>query len=82
MKNVRYLQAGDNGTVTIGENSLMFYDDGGADGNYTKNMEGYITFVPANEGYAVEVEVKNQVARGRCGCYSGVQLQQSGEVCR
>lgn len=59
VKNVRYLQAGDNGTVTIGENSLMFYDDGGADGNYTKNMEGYITFVPANEGYAVEVEVKN-----------------------
>lgn len=59
VKNVRYLQAGDNGIVTIGENSLMFYDDGGADGNYTKNMEGYITFVPANEGYAVEVEVKN-----------------------
>lgn len=59
VKNVRYLQAGDNGTVTIGENSLMFYDDGGADGNYTKNMEGYITFEPANEGYAVEVEVKN-----------------------
>ena len=59
VKNVRYLQAGDNGTVTIGENSLMFYDDGGSDGNYTKNMEGYITFVPANEGYAVEVEVKN-----------------------
>ena len=59
VKNVRYLQAGDNGTVTIGENSLMFYDDGGADENYTKNMEGYITFVPANEGYAVEVEVKN-----------------------
>lgn len=59
VKNVRYLQAGDNGTVTIGESSLMFYDDGGADGNYTKNMEGYITFVPANEGYAVEVEVKN-----------------------
>ena len=46
VKNVRYLQAGDNGTVTIGENSLMFYDDGGADENYSSNFEGYITFVP------------------------------------
>ena len=59
VKNVRYLQAGDNGTVTIGENSLMFYDDGGAEGNYTKNIEGYVTFVPATEGYAVEVVVKS-----------------------
>ena len=59
VKNVRYLQAGDNGTVTIGENSLMFYDDGGADENYTANFEGYITFVPATEGYAVELVFKD-----------------------
>ena len=59
VKNVRYLQAGDNGTVTIGENSLMFYDDGGADENYSSNFEGYITFVPATEGYAVELVFKD-----------------------
>lgn len=59
VKNVRYLQAGDNGTVTIGENSLMFYDDGGADENYSSNFEGYITFVPATEGCAVELVFKD-----------------------
>lgn len=59
VKNVRYLQAGDNGTVTIGENSLMFYDDGGADENYSSNFEGYITFLPATEGYAVELVFKD-----------------------
>lgn len=59
VKNVRYLQAGNNGTVTIGENSLMFYDDGGADENYSSNFEGYITFVPATEGYAVELVFKD-----------------------
>ncbi len=59
VKNVRYLQAGDNGTVTIGANSLMFYDDGGADGNYSSDFEGYITFVPATEGCAVELVFKD-----------------------
>ena len=56
---MRYLQAADNATVTIDENSLMFYDDGGADENYSSNFEGYITFVPATEGYAVEVVFKD-----------------------
>ncbi|MBR2285203.1 MAG: DUF4465 domain-containing protein, partial [Paludibacteraceae bacterium] len=59
VKNVRYLQAGDNGIVTIGANSLMFYDDGGADGNYSSDFEGYITFVPATVGCAVELVFKD-----------------------
>lgn len=59
IKNVLLLQAGDNGKVTIGETSLMFYDDGGADEQYTSNFEGYVTFTPANEGYAVELVFKD-----------------------
>ena len=59
VKNVMLLQAGDNGTKQIGSTSLMFYDDGGADGTYTKSIEGYVTFVPEHEGYAVEVLVNN-----------------------
>ena len=55
VKNVLNLAAGDNGTVIIGENSLMFFDDGGAEGDYTSNFDGYVTFKPANEGYAVEL---------------------------
>ncbi|MBR4565151.1 MAG: DUF4465 domain-containing protein [Paludibacteraceae bacterium] len=59
IKNVLLLQASDNGTKQIGATSLMFYDDGGVDGTYTKNIEGYVTFVPEHEGYAVEVLVNN-----------------------
>ena len=59
VKNVRVMQSGDNGTVTIGQSSLMFYDDGGADENYTSNFEGYITFKPAQEGYAIELVFKD-----------------------
>ncbi|MBR1808808.1 MAG: DUF4465 domain-containing protein [Paludibacteraceae bacterium] len=55
IKNVMLLQAGDNGTINIGATSLMFYDDGGADEQYTSNFEGYVTFKPVNEGYAVEL---------------------------
>lgn len=59
VKNVMNIAAGNNGTVTIGQNSLMFYDDGGADEQYTSGFEGYVTFVPANEGYAVELVFKD-----------------------
>ena len=59
VKNVLNMAAGDNGTKVIGESSLMFYDDGGADGQYTSNFEGYVTFKPANEGYAVELIFKD-----------------------
>ena len=59
IKNVINIAAGDNGTVTIGANSLMFYDDGGADENYGSNFEGYVTFKPADAGYAVELVFKD-----------------------
>ena len=58
IKNVLIMAAGDNGSITIGENSLMFYDDGGIDGNYSSNFDGYVTFVPQTEGYAVELVFK------------------------
>lgn len=59
VKNILIMEAGDNGTVTIGDNSLMFFDDGGPDEQASKSFEGYVTFVPATEGYAVELVFKN-----------------------
>ncbi len=59
IKNVLLMQPGDNGTVIIGATSLMFYDDGGADQNYTSSFEGYVTFRPQTEGYAVELIFKD-----------------------
>lgn len=58
IKNVMLIAAGNNGTITIGQNSLMLYDDGGADGQYSSGFEGYVTFTPANAGYAVELVMK------------------------
>ena len=55
IKNVMIMTAGDNGTVNIGSNSLMFYDDGGPEGDYSSNFEGYVTFKPTTENHAVEL---------------------------
>lgn len=33
-----------------------FYDAGGADGKIPNNSEGYVTFVPANEGDAIKID--------------------------
>lgn len=43
-KNIYLMGTGD--FVVNVENSLMFYDDGGADGKYSKASNGTITFVP------------------------------------
>ena len=58
IKNVMNLASGDNGTVNIGANSLVLYDDGGAEGNYSSNFEGYVTFVPTTPGCAIELVFK------------------------
>ena len=59
IKNILIMASGDNGTVTIGTNSLMFFDDGGAEEQASKSFEGYVTFVPADEGYTIELVFKS-----------------------
>lgn len=58
IKNVMNLAAGDNGTINIGTNSLVLYDDGGAEGQYSSNFEGYVTFMPTTPGCAIELVFK------------------------
>ena len=55
VKNVYLLQAGDNGQLNVGTNSLMFYDDGGEDADYSSGFEGWVTFVPTVENSAIEL---------------------------
>ncbi len=43
-KNIYYFKGDDTVTVT---DSMLFYDDGGADGNYTTDHSGTVTFMPA-----------------------------------
>lgn len=52
---VYLMVAGNNGTIPVGQGSLMFYDDGGKDGQYSSGFEGYVTFVPSTPGCAVEL---------------------------
>ncbi|MDE5940734.1 MAG: DUF4465 domain-containing protein [Muribaculaceae bacterium] len=43
-KNIYIMQAG-TATVNV-DKALMFYDDGGPDGNFTTKFEGSVTFIP------------------------------------
>ena len=42
--------------ITVGDVPYNFYDDGGKDGNITRNFEGQITFVPATQGNAIKID--------------------------
>lgn len=47
------MQSGDN-TVVVSQ-PLMFYDDGGPEGDFSKGFEGAVTFVPGTAGYGIEI---------------------------
>ena len=55
VKNTYNLQQGDNGEIVVGDEALMFYDNGGADGKTPKNFEGQVTFRPKDEGKVVKL---------------------------
>lgn len=55
VKNTYNLQPGDNGEIVVGDEALMFYDNGGADGKTPKNFEGQVTFRPKDEGKVVKL---------------------------
>lgn len=47
-KNIYFFQGNDD--VVYVNGSMMFYDDGGAEGKYTTAHKGKVTFMPASEG--------------------------------
>jgi len=53
-KNEYLLESGNNGQVTI-HNPILFYDDGGADNEYSLNFDGQITFMPSASGEVVKM---------------------------
>lgn len=59
VKNTYNLQAGDNGEIVVGNEALMFYDNGGADGKSPKNFEGQVTFRPKDAGKVVKLTFKS-----------------------
>ena len=55
VKNIYMLQNGNNGEIIVGKESLIFYDEGGPDGQTSKNFEGHVTFVPEEAGKAIKL---------------------------
>ena len=53
------IKSGTNGQVTVGDNTLMFYDDGGALHNASRSFSGTVTFVPAGNDKAVKLNFKS-----------------------
>ncbi len=70
IKHIVVLQKGENKTKTISDGgSVMFYDDGGADGDESKNFDGTITFAPASQGYGIKLVAKEWYVAGRNKMY-------------
>lgn len=70
IKHIVVLQKGENKTKTISDGgSVMFYDDGGADGDESKDFDGTITFAPASQGYGIKLVAKEWYVAGRSKMY-------------
>ena len=77
VKNILNMQPGDNGEKTIAEGQpLMFYDDGGVDGDYSKDFSGTITFAPKTPGQSVKLTFKKWAATAKDTLY----IYNGGEV--
>lgn len=78
IKNIYNLKAGDNGEVLVGGNApLMFYDDGGVDGDYTADFEGSVTFAPKTPGESVKLTFKefNVTYQDKFYIYNGGEVK-------
>ncbi|MBR6283872.1 MAG: DUF4465 domain-containing protein [Muribaculaceae bacterium] len=71
---VKYLYVMESGSkvVTVTE-PMLFYDDGGKDGNITKGFKGTVTFVPGRDNSAVQINTLNtfSIGSGKMMIYSG-----------
>ena len=74
VKNQMILANGDNGVITV-TRSLLLYDDGGPDGNFSKSFDGTVTFVPGKEDAIVSINSKQfGTGTGKFYLYSGREV--------
>ncbi len=60
IKNIYNLQAGSNGEIQVADGQpLLFYDDGGAEGDYTQGFDGTVTFAPKTPGESIRLTFKS-----------------------
>ncbi len=63
VRNIYLLQTGTN-TVNVDENMLLFYDNGGPDGQITTGTSGTVTFVPTVANTAIQLKVNKWAITG------------------
>lgn len=83
VKNILNMQPGDNGEKTIAEGQpLMFYDDGGVDGDYSKNFSGTVTFAPKTPGQSVKLTFKEWAltAQDKFYIYNGGEVKEQADA--
>lgn len=83
IKNIFNLQAGDNGEVLVSSGQpLLFYDDGGLDGNYTKGFDGTVTFAPKTPGESVKLTFKsfNVANQDKFYVYNGGEVGEKADA--
>jgi len=79
-KNIYILEAGD-GHVKEVELPMMFYDDGGPDGNVSRNFEGTVTFVPAAAGTTLQLNAEEfSIGAGKMYVYSGREVNDANAL--
>lgn len=83
VKNLLNMQSGDNGVKYIVEGQpMMFYDDGGVDGNYSKNFSGTVTFAPKTPGQSVKLTFKEWAvtAQDKFYIYNGGEVKDKADA--
>lgn len=81
--NLVNMKQGDNGEILIKEGApLMFYDDGGVDGNYSENFSGTVTFAPKTPGQSVKLTFKEWAvtARDNIYIYNGGEVKEQADA--
>lgn len=81
--NLVNMKQGDNGEILIKEGApLMFYDDGGVDGNYSKNFSGTVTFAPKTPGQSVKLTFKEWAvtAQDKFYIYNGGEVKDKADA--
>lgn len=58
-KNIYLMESGTGHVVPVGSESIMFYDDGGAEDPITKYFSGTVTFVPKDEDKVIKLVINN-----------------------
>lgn len=83
VKSMYTMKSGDNGEILIANDQpLMFYDDGGVDGNYSENFEGTVTFAPKTPGESVKLTFKefNVTYQDKFNIYDGGEVKETADA--